>query len=45
MRDDLNGVDKEKMTSLVVGLRRWRNGLKGEVEGVMTNWRVYRTAS
>ena len=37
--------DKEEMTSLGVGLGRGRNGFKGEVEEVMTSWRVYRIAS
>ena len=34
-RNDLNGRNKEEMTSLGVGLRRGRNTLKGEIEEVM----------
>ena len=33
----LDGGDKEGMTSLGVGLKRGRNGLKGEVKEVMTS--------
>ena len=33
------------MTSLGVGLGRGHNGLKGEVEEVMTSWRIYRITS
>ena len=33
------------MTSLGVGLGRWRNGLKGEIEKVMTSWRLCRITS
>ena len=39
-RNDLNGGDKEGMTTLGVGLEIVCNGLKGEVKKVM-NLRIY----